>query len=164
MDRRGLLGWVGAAAFAGAFARGSRVVADAGQLFAVRHTPAEWRALLSPAAYQVLRQAGTETPYSSPLLNEHRRGAFACAGCDQVAFASSTKYDSHTGWPSFWTALPHAVATTQDRSLLMARTEVHCSRCGGHLGHVFDDGPHPTGLRYCMNGVALNFHSAGEKS
>jgi peptide-methionine (R)-S-oxide reductase len=120
---------------------------------------AQWRARLTPAAYQVLRHEDTEAPYSSPLLNEHRAGIFACAGCNLSAFDAHTKFDSHTGWPSFYRALPNAVETKSDSSLPGEdRTEVHCSRCGGHLGHVFNDGPPPTGLRYCMNGVALVFH------
>jgi peptide-methionine (R)-S-oxide reductase len=125
--------------------------------FDVTHTDAEWRQLLSPAQYQVLREAGTERAFTSPLLNEHRRGVFACAGCGRDLFSSATKYDSGTGWPSFWAPLEGAVGTEEDNSLGMTRTAVHCSRCGGHLGHVFDDGPKPTGLRYCMNGVAMIF-------
>ena len=121
---------------------------------------AEWRKRLSPEAYQVLRHEGTEPPFTSPLLNEHRHGIFVCAGCAKPAFASTTKFDSGTGWPSFWAPLKDAVATRADGSLGMSRTEVHCPRCGGHLGHVFDDGPKPTGLRYCMNGVALRFQPA----
>ena len=118
---------------------------------------AEWRRRLCPAAYKVMRRAGTEAPFTSPLLNEHHRGTFQCAGCALPLFASATKYDSGTGWPSFWRPLPGAIATSTDRDLGMERTEVHCHRCAGHLGHVFDDGPPPTGLRYCMNGVALRF-------
>jgi peptide-methionine (R)-S-oxide reductase len=118
---------------------------------------AEWRKRLSPAAYAVLRQNGTEPPYSSPLDKEHRHGTFLCAGCASPLFASRTKFDSHTGWPSFYRALPGAVATRSDHELFEARTEVHCSTCAGHLGHVFDDGPPPTGQRYCMNGVAMTF-------
>ena len=125
--------------------------------YPVTLSDAEWRKRLSPAAYEVLRHEDTEAPFTSPLLNEHRAGTFACAGCAKPNFASSTKFDSHTGWPSFWAPLKGAVATRQDGSLGMTRTEVHCPRCGGHLGHVFDDGPKPTGLRYCMNGVALRF-------
>jgi peptide-methionine (R)-S-oxide reductase len=125
--------------------------------FAVSHSEAEWRALLSPEAYAVLRESATERPFSSPLLDEHRAGTFACAGCAQPLFASATKYESHTGWPSFWEPLEGAVGTETDRSFGMVRTSVHCSRCGGHLGHVFEDGPPPTGLRYCMNGLALAF-------
>ncbi|MEJ0043321.1 MAG: peptide-methionine (R)-S-oxide reductase MsrB [Rhizomicrobium sp.] len=128
--------------------------------FEVTHSDAEWRRLLSPAAYHVLREQGTEQPYSSPLLDEHRKGTFLCAGCALPLFASNTKFDSETGWPSFWQPLPHAIETTTDRSWLVTRTEVHCRRCGGHLGHVFDDGPKPTGLRYCMDGVALKFKPA----
>jgi len=125
--------------------------------FEVQHTDAEWRKLLSPAAYNVLRQEGTEAPYSSPLLNEHRRGTFICAGCALPLFSSATKFESGTGWPSFWRPLANAIETTTDSSWIESRTEVHCRRCGGHLGHVFDDGPPPTGLRYCMDGVALGF-------
>ena len=128
--------------------------------FAVSHTPAQWRELLGPQRYAVLREAATEHPFSSPLLNEHRKGVFVCAGCALPLFSSATKFESGTGWPSFWQVLPHAVVTRPDHSLLMERTEVLCGRCGGHLGHVFDDGPKPTGLRYCMNGLALNFRPA----
>ena len=125
--------------------------------YAVVHTDAEWRQLLSPAAYDVLRNAGTEPPFSSPLLRAEQAGRFNCAGCALPLYSSATKYDSGTGWPSFWDHLPHAIETSDDDSFGMDRTEVHCSRCGGHLGHVFPDGPKPTGLRYCMNGVALTF-------
>jgi len=126
-------------------------------------TDAQWRKKLSPEAYQVMRHAGTERPFTSPLLNEHRTGQFACAGCDLPLFASHTKFESGTGWPSFWQPLPHAVETTTDRGFGEVRTEVHCMRCASHLGHVFNDGPKPTGLRYCMDGIALTFH-AGAKS
>ena len=128
--------------------------------FPVSYPDAQWRQRLSPEQYAVLRQSATERPFTSPLLQEHRRGDFLCAGCDQPAFASTTKFESGTGWPSFWMPLPDAVATVTDRSDGMIRTEVHCARCGGHLGHVFDDGPPPTGKRYCMNGVALKFRPA----
>jgi peptide-methionine (R)-S-oxide reductase len=128
--------------------------------FEVSRTDAQWRQSLTPAQYAVLRQEGTERPYSSPLNDEHRAGTFSCAGCRLDLFASHTKFESHTGWPSFWAPLDHAVATREDRSFGVSRTEVHCRRCGGHLGHVFDDGPRPTGLRYCMNGVALTFTPA----
>ncbi|TGN95773.1 peptide-methionine (R)-S-oxide reductase MsrB [Burkholderia sp. USMB20] len=128
--------------------------------FEITRSDAEWHRRLTPAQYTVLRDAGTEPPYSSPLNGEHRHGTFACAGCDLALFSSDTKFDSHTGWPSFWKPLDHAVATALDPSYGMSRTEVHCRRCGGHLGHVFDDGPPPTGLRYCMNGLALAFHPA----
>ena len=120
-------------------------------------TDTEWKKRLSPQAYNVLRKGATEYPNTSPLLKEHRAGIFACAGCALPLFSSATKFESGTGWPSFWKPLPKAVITRADKSLGMTRTEVLCRRCGGHLGHVFDDGPQPTGLRYCMNGVALAF-------
>ena len=128
--------------------------------FEIEKSDDEWRRLLKPAQYNVLRRHGTERPFSSPLDREKRRGTFACAGCELPLFASESKFDSGTGWPSFYQPLPNAIATSTDRLLFMPRTEVHCRRCGGHLGHVFNDGPQPTGLRYCMNGVALNFSSA----
>ena len=128
--------------------------------FNVNHTPEEWRKILGPQRYSILREAGTERAFTSPLLNEHRRGLFTCAGCGLPLFSSATKFDSGTGWPSFWKVLPRAVVTRTDRSLMIERTEVLCARCGGHLGHVFDDGPKPTGLRYCMNGLALGFRAA----
>ena len=158
MVRRDLL--AGGAALVAAAVALARRPARAAERFPVQHTEAEWRRLLSPAAFEILRQAGTERPGSSPLLNEHRRGVFACAACNLHNFRSETKFESGTGWPSFYAPIAHAVATTTDRSLLMTRTEVHCPRCGGHLGHVFDDGPRPTGLRYCMNGAALTFQAA----
>lgn len=131
-----------------AHAAGDRVVFD----------DATWRKRLSPESYDVLRHAGTEAPFSSPLDHETRHGIYACAGCALALFSSKTKYDSGTGWPSFWAPLPDAVSTKADHELAFEdRTEVHCRRCLGHLGHVFDDGPKPTGLRYCMNGVALAF-------
>ncbi|PDQ20840.1 peptide-methionine (R)-S-oxide reductase [Mesorhizobium sanjuanii] len=152
------IGVVGAAAIV--LRMGNPQVAQAAEKFEVTKTEAEWRAILSDAAFNVLRKEGTEYPGTSPLLNEHRKGLFACAGCDLPVYSSETKFDSGTGWPSFWQEIPSAVGTTQDRSLGMTRTEVHCRRCGGHLGHVFDDGPPPTGLRHCINGVALTFKPA----
>ena len=128
--------------------------------YEVVKSDAEWRKILSPEAYDVLRQQGTEAPFTSPLLNEHRKGVFSCAGCALALFSSDTKFDSGTGWPSFWKPLPGAVLTSEDHSDFAVRTEVHCRRCGGHLGHLFDDGPRPTGLRYCMDGVALKFTPA----
>ena len=126
----------------------------------VQLSPAEWRRRLGPARYRILREAGTEPPFTSPLLKEKRNGIFACAGCDLPLFSSSAKYDSRTGWPSFKKALPGAVAYRVDRSLGMIRTEEHCRRCGGHLGHIFDDGPPPTGKRHCINGLSLAFRPA----
>ena len=132
--------------------------ANADETFAVTHTDAEWQSLLSSDQYAVLRKEATERPFTSPLLNEHRKGNFACAG---ESFASTTKFDSGTGWPSFWAPIDNkVVGTTRDSSFGMVREAVHCGRCGGHLGHVFDDGPKPTGLRYCLNGIALKFHPA----
>jgi peptide-methionine (R)-S-oxide reductase len=125
--------------------------------FEVTRSDAEWKAALSPEQYRVLRDHGTERAGTSPLDKEYGKGTFLCAGCDLPLFSSETKFDSRTGWPSFWRPLEEAVGTTTDRGFFMVRTEVHCRRCGGHLGHVFDDGPQPTGLRYCMNGVALKF-------
>jgi peptide-methionine (R)-S-oxide reductase len=128
--------------------------------YAVTKSDEDWKKQLSPQAYDVLRHEGTEYPFSSPLDKNFRKGTYSCAGCDLANFSSETKFDSHTGWPSFWKPLSGAVLTREDDSSGDVRTEVHCSRCGGHLGHVFDDGPRPTGLRYCMNGVALTFKAA----
>ena len=124
---------------------------------AVSKSKEDWRKTLTPEQYSVLREHGTEPPGSSPVNHEHAHGVFVCAGCGQALFSSDAKFDSGTGWPSFWEPIPAAVETATDSYLLMTRTEVHCSRCGGHLGHVFDDGPNPMGLRYCTNGVALQF-------
>jgi len=123
----------------------------------MKKTDDEWRGRLTPEQFQVLRKHGTEPPGSSPLNREKRDGTFKCAGCGRALFTADTKFESGTGWPSFWRPLDDAVGTTTDSSLFMTRTEVHCAECGGHLGHVFPDGPAPTGLRYCMNGVALDF-------
>jgi peptide-methionine (R)-S-oxide reductase len=130
------------------------------QQYPYRLTTAQWQAKLGPAAYAVLREEATERPFSSPLNDEHRAGTFFCKGCALPLFSSKTKFDSGTGWPSFYAPLPKAVVTFSDTSLFMERTAVSCARCGGHLGHVFEDGPKPTGLRYCMNGVAMTFTPA----
>ena len=136
---------------------GAAMAAFPAYAYEVTKNDAEWKKQLSPAAYDVLRHEGTEPPFTSPLNNEHRKGVFACAGCALDLNSSDTKFDSGTGWPSFWKPLDKAVETKTDNSLGMSRTAVNCRRCGGHLGHVFDDGPRPTGLRYCMNGVAMTF-------
>ena len=125
--------------------------------FELTRTEAEWRALLTEEQYAVLREEATEYPGTSPLLGEKRPGTYHCAGCDLALYPSTTKYESGTGWPSFWDSLPGAIGTKMDRSLFMTRTEVHCRRCGGHLGHIFEDGPPPTGKRHCLNGAALTF-------
>ncbi len=158
-DRRSFLAAAGLGSVAVALF-GCRDAAVAAQRYPVAMTDAQWRQKLGPAAYGVLRQEDTERPFSSPLNDEHRGGTFQCKGCVRPLFASKTKFDSGTGWPSFWAPLPGAVGTKRDGALMMARTEVHCARCGGHLGHVFDDGPKPTGKRYCMNGVAMTFRAA----
>jgi peptide-methionine (R)-S-oxide reductase len=131
-----------------------------GLKFEIEKSPDEWRKQLSPEQYRILREEGTEPPGSSPLLAEHRKGTFSCAGCDLPLFASETKFESGTGWPSFYQPLENAVGESRDSKFGMVRTEIHCRRCGGHLGHVFDDGPKPTGLRYCMNGLSLKFAPA----
>ena len=137
-------------------ALGASSSAPAGS-FEISMTDAEWRQKLTPEQFAVLRASGTERPFTSKLLDEHRHGTFTCAGCDRALFSSDTKFDSGTGWPSFWAPLDNAVVEERDLSFGMLRTAIRCGRCGGHLGHVFDDGPKPTGLRYCMNGVALGF-------
>jgi peptide-methionine (R)-S-oxide reductase len=157
LDRRMFLaGASGLAVIAGLYG-GQRPSTAAQQSFEIQKTDAEWRSVLTPGQFDVLRRRATELPGSSPLDHERRDGTFACAGCDLPLFSSATKFDSGTGWPSFYRPLAGVVETEDDRSLFMTRTEVHCRRCGSHLGHVFDDGPPPTGLRYCMNGVALKF-------
>lgn len=130
------------------------------ETFEVAMTEAEWREILTPDEFYILREEGTERAFTSPLNDEKREGTFTCAGCDLPLYSSETKYDSGTGWPSFYQALPDAVATKQDLKLFVPRTEVHCRRCGGHLGHIFDDGPEPTGKRHCINGIALDFVAA----
>jgi len=130
------------------------------ETFEIVRTEAEWRALLSEAQYQVLREEATEYPFTSPLNHEKRAGMFHCAGCDLAVYSSAKKYDSGTGWPSFWESEPDAIGTREDSSHFMVRTECHCRRCGGHFGHIFDDGPPPTGLRHCINGLALTFRPA----
>lgn len=159
-DRRTLLG-PGGLGLVGGYAglSGGRGTAAPGR-FEVERSDEEWKSRLSPDAYRVLRQGGTERAGSSPLDREKRRGTFHCGGCGLPLFSSAAKYDSGTGWPSFFRPLDNAVGTRPDNSLFMRRTEVHCRRCGGHLGHVFDDGPPPTGQRYCMNGVAMAFRPA----
>lgn len=162
MTRRSLLGGLaglGAAAF-GAKAAGEAAAAGEKKVFPFVLTDEEWARRLSPEAYRVLRRHGTERAFTSPLNDVKGPGVFHCAGCDHPLFDAATKYDSGTGWPSFWEHLPGAIGTSVDRTLWMVRTEVHCANCGGHLGHVFDDGPRPTGLRYCMNGVAMTFKPA----
>ena len=129
--------------------------------FEVEKSAEQWSCDLSPEQFRVLRQHGTERAGTSPLNKESRAGTFRCAGCGQALFETNTKFDSGTGWPSFWAPIEGAVATSVDRTLFMPRTEVHCSRCGGHLGHAFEDGPAPTGIRYCMNGLAMTFEPAG---
>jgi peptide-methionine (R)-S-oxide reductase len=141
-------------------ALGGPLTAGRAFAFAVTKTDAEWKAALPAESYNVLRHEGTEYAFSSPLDMNFKKGTYACMGCDLTNFSSDTKYDSHTGWPSFWAPIPGTVETKHDLSFDMDRTEVHCVRCGGHLGHVFPDGPKPTGLRYCMNGVALRFKPA----
>lgn len=158
-DRRTFLGLAGSGAAAFALFGCSDATA-AQEKFELTLSDAQWKTKLSPAAYKVLRHEDTERPFSSPLNDEHLAGVFACAGCALPAFSSKTKFDSGTGWPSFWQPLPNAVRTRNDGSLGFSRVEVHCRRCGGHLGHVFDDGPKPTGKRYCMNGVAMTFRAA----
>jgi peptide-methionine (R)-S-oxide reductase len=161
ISRRGFLSAPAATAGAALLA-GSAAAKDEGR-FEVTYSDGEWRERLTPEQYHVLREHGTERAGTSPLNHEKRSGVFKCAGCGLPLFSSDAKFESGTGWPSFWKPLDNAIGTTQDRSLFfMVRTEVHCRRCGGHLGHVFEDGPKPTGLRYCMNGVAMTFEPAAK--
>ena len=157
VDRRKVLGFGAVLAAIGARLGFSRPAGAVENSFPVSMSDEAWRARLGARAADVLRREGTERPYTSPLNREHRPGRFACAGCGRALFASDTKFDSGTGWPSFFRPLDGAVGEHRDRSLGIPRTEVHCADCGGHLGHVFNDGPRPTGLRYCMNGVAMRF-------
>ncbi|WP_173932541.1 peptide-methionine (R)-S-oxide reductase MsrB [Chelativorans sp. Marseille-P2723] len=164
MKRRNFL-YGGAGAFAalagsGFFMRNSPGGGATAATFEIMKPDEEWRAILSPEQYAVLRQEVTEPAYSSPLNGEKRAGIFHCAGCDLPLYSSEAKYDSGTGWPSFWESLSGAIGTKKDRSFFMVRTECHCRRCGGHLGHIFDDGPLPTGKRHCINGLALTFNAA----
>ena len=155
MNRRPFLAALAALGLAPRLAR-----AQVAQVAPLKLSEAEWKQRLSPEAFDVLRLEGTEVPGSSPLNHEKRKGRFVCAGCDLPLFSSTTKFESGTGWPSFWESLPGAVAFKVDHKLIVARTEYHCVRCGGHQGHVFDDGPPPTGKRYCNNGLALKFIAA----
>jgi peptide-methionine (R)-S-oxide reductase len=164
VSRRTLLGSAAlggaAAVVAATFGFRDSVASSSKSKFEIAKTDAAWKRQLTPAQYYVLREHGTERAGTSPLDGEKRKGTFHCAGCDLPLFSSATKYDSGTGWPSFWQPLANAVGTSEDSTLFMTRIEVHCRRCGGHLGHVFDDGPAPTGKRYCMNGVAMTFKAA----
>jgi peptide-methionine (R)-S-oxide reductase len=160
--RQALVSLAGSAAMVPAMAVGVRSEARAG-LFPIAYSEAEWRKRLTPAQFRILRQHGTEPPFSSPLDREKRNGTFVCAADGSPLYSSSTKFNSGTGWPSFWNPLPRAVGFSTDRKLGYPRTEVHCARCGGHLGHVFNDGPRPTGKRYCMNGDAMLFRPSARK-
>ena len=159
LDRRSALGALGAGASLVVLTACGSSPAEA-KSFPVSLSEAEWRKKLTKEEFRILRQAGTERPYTSPLNDEKRAGTFVCAGCGNRLYSSKTKYDSRTGWPSFWNPLPNRIGYARDTSLGMTRTEEHCNRCGGHLGHVFDDGPRPTGKRHCINGLSLRFRPA----
>lgn len=158
MLRRSFL--TGTAALLGIGAASRHGASAASGTFEVTRSPAEWKAMLTSLEYRVMREEGTERAFTSPLNDEKRPGMFHCKGCDLALYGSEHKYDSGTGWPSFWQAQPNAIGTKPDRSLFMTRTECHCRRCGSHLGHIFDDGPQPTGKRHCINGVSLSFKPA----
>jgi peptide-methionine (R)-S-oxide reductase len=155
MNRRLALSLSALSVFGLGFGRSQATTTEG--VFEITKTPEEWKKILSPEVYAVLREEDTERPFTSALLEEKRKGTYNCAGCDLPLFASETKYDSGTGWPSFYDILPKAIGTKEDNSLFSKRVEVHCARCGGHQGHVFEDGPQPTGLRYCINGLAMTF-------
>ncbi len=157
VNKRAFLYGLGSLAVSMTMGCGNSADAKSKKRFAITKSDAEWRKQLSPEAYKVLRNADTEPAYSSPLDHEKREGTFVCKGCDQPLFASSTKFDSGTGWPSFYAPIKGGIGTSTDYDIGLPRTEIHCARCGGHLGHVFNDGPAPTGKRYCMNGVAMRF-------
>ncbi len=161
--RRDFFGWTGLGIAGFAIGGCGGAAARPPERFAYQLTDAQWRRKLGNAAYQVLRHESTETPGTSPLNKEKRAGIYSCKGCAQRLFSSTTKFESGTGWPSFYAPLPGATATRSDTTMMIERIEVHCARCGGHLGHVFDDGPRPTGKRYCMNGVAMTFAPAGQR-
>lgn len=163
MDRRKFVISSLLAGVALGFWRSGGAFADHGNIEELTMSDADWKEKLTPQQYDVLRHEGTERAFTSPLLKEHRKGVFKCAGCGLPLFRSETKFDSGTGWPSFFEAIPGHVKTKEDRKLFMTRTEYHCAKCGGHQGHVFDDGPNPTGLRYCNNGVSITFEPDEEK-